>query len=174
MFWALDEADNPNFARHGFVGINQRNIASRRHWTQPQTCEPRHFLTPSTERNNYQASDTVRALVGPPPIQYQARDTVTQACCSHCVLAVAGRTDEKGLAACPQGAPKYIAAAATWITDRGRASCQGRPALARPATFVLFCRRRPGRIKDPTGPWARVTASATVKHDHTASRGPAH
>lgn len=47
-------------------GINQRNIASRTHWTQPQTCEPRHFLTPSTERNNYLVSDTVRARLNRP------------------------------------------------------------------------------------------------------------
>lgn len=47
-------------------GINQRNIASRPHWTQPQTCEPRHFSTPSTGRNNHLVSDTVRAQLGHP------------------------------------------------------------------------------------------------------------
>lgn len=158
-------------------GINQRNVASRPHWTQPQTCEPRHFLTPSTGRNNYLVSDTVRAQLEHPlfetkraSLQYGHPAMLFSLCC------VRGRTErgKKDSRPATQSSPKYKAAAAMRITDHGhgRASYHGRPAPARPAMLLLQTTAcRPGRNKSPGGPGARVTASATLEVDQRGLAG---
>lgn len=156
-------------------GINQRNIASRTHWTQPQTCEPRHFLTPSTERNNYLVSDTVRARLDPPLFETKpAIRPAIQTRCSHCVVSTEAKKSKKGLAACSLKSPEIQSCSSH--TDRGITAAAGPPVIGglhQPGQPFCCCRTRPGRNKLPVegGPRARVTAPATPKRDHDGLAG---
>lgn len=155
-------------------GINQRNIASRTHWTQPQTCEPRHFLTPSTGRNNYLVSDTVRGQLEHP--LFETKPAIRSS--SHVILTVlcprVNKRGNKGLAACSPKSPEVQSCCSQ--TDRGSrpwpgllswAACTIRPAMLLLQTTAC----RPGRNKSPGSPWARVTASATLKGDQHGLAG---
>lgn len=158
-------------------GINQCNVASKPHWTQPQTCEPRHFLTPSNGRNNYLVSDTVRAPLEHP--LFETKPAIRSS--SHVALTVLcareiDRRRKKHSRPARQSPPKYKPAAAIRIMDhgRGRASCHGQPASGWPAIVrstavdhgLTASRERPRQSL------TRVTASATLKGDQHGLAGP--
>lgn len=156
-------------------GINQRNIASRPYWTQPQTCEPRHFLTPNTGRNNYLVSDTVRAQLGHPLFETKPAIRSSSHGCSHCVVSAGEQKQEKkDSRPAPQKSPEIQSCSSQ--TDHGsrpRPGLLSWAACIRPASDSTAVDGLE-RTESPGGPWARVTASATLKGDrHGHAGGPA-